>query len=401
MNEEESASQKLVKKDCGIHWGMTSGPCRKCGANANVSAKHRAGLQYGGTPWAAVLGDEAPKDAPKMPMPNASKKSMKMKKSQLKEAVKAIVRQTLSERLNAEGIESPASEMQPLMQKIVDLVSSKVPSCRNNPEKLAQIAAQLYEKQTGEQADPAIFKKLVGAQQGDATEAEMTSEAKPFGDETEEPEASSMGDEEIPDINGDEMGGEEPVVGMGDSDGDNDDSQPALGGDEAPGLDTTIGEDEQMEIKLIKLMRLCASKLEAMHKGMPGDESPVSLPPEVEEPSTDEEPDVPFKNPADADNDSDTDVVPFEKSDSEPDNDSDDKPDKKEPKSDTDKSDSEPKKGKKGKKEKKSKKGDPTEFTKKLAKECSYKVQKRSYRTSSDTPYADPNNVQDPEIPGT
>lgn len=41
---------RLVKKDCGIHSGHEPGPCRKC-----ARQQPRAGLQYGGTPWNAVI----------------------------------------------------------------------------------------------------------------------------------------------------------------------------------------------------------------------------------------------------------------------------------------------------------------------------------------------------------
>jgi hypothetical protein len=49
---------KLVKKDCGKHFGEQAGPCAKCGHFARQLAKpeFRAGLQYGGTPWNAVTG---------------------------------------------------------------------------------------------------------------------------------------------------------------------------------------------------------------------------------------------------------------------------------------------------------------------------------------------------------
>lgn len=50
---------RLVKKDCGIHFGPQPGPCSKCSHFANLMAdpKFRAGLQYDGTPWNAVLGE--------------------------------------------------------------------------------------------------------------------------------------------------------------------------------------------------------------------------------------------------------------------------------------------------------------------------------------------------------
>jgi hypothetical protein len=129
--------------------------------------------------------------------------------------------------------------------------------------------------------------------------------------------------------------------------------------------------DETEEIKLLKVVKHIADKLVNMHKGMEGEEEPTSEPPidtspseepsfeEPEEPSSDEEPST------------------EEPKDEEP---------SEEP------ADEEPPKKKKKKEE------DPTEFTRKLAKE--YKVQKRSYCTSSDTSN-DPQNVADPEIPGT
>ncbi len=417
---------------------------------------------------------------------------MKMKKSQLKEAVKAIVRQTLSER---------ASAKETLAEAIVKIVTAKVPSCRNNPTKLVEVASQLYKKRTGKPASLGVLQQIVNevappgwegtvkamkkdkgvenpwalawsmknkgykshkpepemneeqrptlppnkgqykkvaphayttadenepltiqsdpevnesddkwiqkavkhpgrcAHMGSAEcpvgspqynlakrfkkgdihkanlqkESGLTSEEDPMGGEEPSPETEpQFGGEEAPEMG---MGGEEPQafggeeapeMGMG--------GEEPMGG-EAPEGGEDEGAHERMEIKLIKLMGLCAKKLEMMHQGMPGDEAPVSLPPEVEEPAGEEEPEVPFKKP------------------SEPKKEKSEKPEKEDGESE-----SKPKKDKK----KKSKKGDedPTEFTKKLAKESAYKVQKRSYTTSIDTSY-NPKNVQDPEIPGT
>ena len=49
---------KLVAKECGKHFGEKPGPCAKCAHFAKLQAdpKYRAGTQYGGTPWIAVLG---------------------------------------------------------------------------------------------------------------------------------------------------------------------------------------------------------------------------------------------------------------------------------------------------------------------------------------------------------
>ena len=404
---------------------------------------------------------------------------MKMKKSQLKEAVKAIVRQTLSERLQkeecgskfkrmAKHVAASEREQGKSAEKAKEIGYATANKAKTDESKqLAERIAKLFETRTGKKVNPQLFQQIAeeavarptlppnkgsykkvaphaytttgenepltiqtdpevneggdkwiqkavkhpgrcahmgspecpeGSPQynlakrfksGDihkdnTNEAGMTSEAEPFGGE----EAPEMGAEEPQAFGGEEptdmgMGGESPEMGgeMPDMGGE---EPPAFGGDEeAPEMGGEHGgEDERMEIKLIKLMGLCAKKLELMHQGMPGDEATVSLPPEVEEPSApeaggEEEPAVPFKKP--------------------------------EGKKDGGESESEPKKEKKSKSEgepkKKEKKGkkdeDPTEFTKKLAKECSYKVQKRSYRTSKDTPYADPKNVQNPEIPGT
>ena len=53
---------ELVKKDCGIHAGLNGGPCSKCKHQEALMAnpKYRAGLQYGGTPWTAVVGEQGP-----------------------------------------------------------------------------------------------------------------------------------------------------------------------------------------------------------------------------------------------------------------------------------------------------------------------------------------------------
>lgn len=41
---------KLVKLDCGKHWGHKSGQCSKCSRPTN-----RTGLQWDGTPWLAIF----------------------------------------------------------------------------------------------------------------------------------------------------------------------------------------------------------------------------------------------------------------------------------------------------------------------------------------------------------
>ena len=58
MNEpNESNPIRMVKKDCGIHSGMTAGPCAKCAhvARQNENPNIRKGRQYGGTPYVALI----------------------------------------------------------------------------------------------------------------------------------------------------------------------------------------------------------------------------------------------------------------------------------------------------------------------------------------------------------
>ena len=47
---------KLVKKDCGLHYGEKPGPCRKCQHETTQRREHPERYQYDGTPWAALLG---------------------------------------------------------------------------------------------------------------------------------------------------------------------------------------------------------------------------------------------------------------------------------------------------------------------------------------------------------
>lgn len=48
---------KLVKKDCGKHYGHAAGPCSKCTSHdSNMSRpEYRLGVQSSGTPWNAVI----------------------------------------------------------------------------------------------------------------------------------------------------------------------------------------------------------------------------------------------------------------------------------------------------------------------------------------------------------
>lgn len=47
----------LVLKDCGKHWGETSGRCSKCAHFGAMRAEHPEWFQYDGPPWLAVLGE--------------------------------------------------------------------------------------------------------------------------------------------------------------------------------------------------------------------------------------------------------------------------------------------------------------------------------------------------------
>jgi hypothetical protein len=48
---------KHVLKDCGKHSGLKPGPCSKCNAPPK-SKKYRQGLQAGGTPAIALIGEK-------------------------------------------------------------------------------------------------------------------------------------------------------------------------------------------------------------------------------------------------------------------------------------------------------------------------------------------------------
>ena len=365
---------------------------------------------------------------------------MKLKKSQLKEAIKSIARDCLNERHE--------SGQRAKIEQIVEFVVRKAPATKRNAQKLAEVAGQLFKKQFGVVAKPnllmeAAYKVVAPKMATDAKEDKARRiQHEPKVNETQTlppnkgqyktvtPHAYTTTDQNKaltiqsdPEVNeysdsddeahykkvntGEYIGGHVPG-----SDGKNKfvsqnqiDSwrrnkqdarlqpKPKSGMDEmglTSELDSTKTEcepcvepcggegqyDEREEIKLIKVMKLAAEKLEAMHQGMPGDEEPVELPSDAEFAAAEEDPsnESPFEEPEVS-----VDVEEPETSEEEPS----DEP-----------SDDEPPFKKKEKKEE-----DPTEFTKKLAKE-NHKVQKRSYRTSNDTP-SDPKNLRDPNVPGT
>jgi ribosomal protein S27AE len=207
---------------------------------------------------------------------------MKIKKSQLKEAVKAVVRQCLSERVT-EGCSSGSNKRfkgkegrmfkhvedsekeqgkstkvakkiagatvnkrradeqvgadvvagenmgsdasQSPMDDIVRHVIEKVPAIANNPQKVARVAGLLFQRQFGGQQPP-DQETLLGLVQ------------KHIGGGSEEQA---------------ECGGMEEA-----------------GLTSETGAESSEGYDEKEEIMLIKVMALIAKKLEDMHAGMPG-----------------------------------------------------------------------------------------------------------------------------------
>ena len=384
---------------------------------------------------------------------------MKLKKSQLKDAIKSIARECLNERLvkqqeqvgaDVVSQESNVDDKEKL-NKVVAFVIKKLPQYKDDPDKLAMVAGELYSRQYNTEADSDALQQAVAGATPAGTEDECsmeeasykqvapkqytdtktmharTVETDPTVTETERPtlppnkgaykvvqqhvytdtdQNKPLTVQTDPKVNENDkwiqkavkhpgrcahMGSPECPEGSpqynlakrfkkGDIHQDNlkkecgacdeaglTSEEDAIGGEEHP-------YDEREEIKLIKVMKLAADKLEAMHKGMPGAEEPCEPAPFGGE----EEP----CEPVDGDEDS-------EEPSSDPFSSADD---------DNDEEENEPKFEKIPKKKKGKKEEDPTEFTKKLAKE--YKVQKRSYRTSDDTSY-DPKNIVDPEIPGT
>ena len=296
---------------------------------------------------------------------------MKLKKSHLKEAIKSIARDFLNERHE--------NGQRAKVEQIVEFVVRKVPAIKRNPKKLSEVAGQLFKKQFGVAAKPTLLKeaayKVVAPKMAtDAKEDKARRiQREPKVNETQTlppnkgqyktvaPHAYATTDQNKaltvqsdPKVN--EMGltsGLEPAAEMG--------CEPC--GEE--------GHDEHSEVMLLKVIKLAADKLEAMHQGMPGDDEPVSLPPEVDgeaEPEPFGEPEEPSAE---------------EPSEEEPSEEPSDEPEAEEPPF----------------KKKEKKEEDPTEFTKKLAKE-NHKIQKRSYATSNDTP-ANPKNVRDPGVPMT
>ena len=142
------------------------------------------------------------------------------------------------------------------------------------------------------------------------------------------------------------------------------DVEPSVGGPEVPPMgDEEHNYDEHEEIKLIKVVKKAADRLEAMHDGMPGNEEDPEIPIKSTFPSKpldDTEP----KKPTDG-----GEKTPAPKKDKKPESDKNEKnPEKKDKKKDK-----------------------PVDEN--------HKVQTRSFKTVNDLAQ-DPNIVRDPEVPG-
>ena len=225
-----------------------------------------------------------------------------MNKNQLKEAVKAVVRECLNERVIKEvsppgkkaermiqhvksslrqshpdwdeekvtsvaiatgwkahnkgsveeaGVQGADSKVS-VLDVIVRLIMKRVPAYKGNPDKITKAAANLFRLQYGKPADIEAVQQAVERNLG-------------YGDQIQDTppqdECDSMEQE----------GTSEMPQGMeGREEGEH-------------------AYDEREEIKLIKVMALIAKKLEAMHAGMPGDE----VDPSAEYPAAAEEPSEP------------------------------------------------------------------------------------------------------------
>src|ERR1039458_1448466 len=157
--------------------------------------------------------------------------NMRIKKSQFKEAVKAVVRECLNERCGSyklirEKKADPKADPAPI-DDIVKFVIRKLPDISGDPAKIARVAGLLFHKQTG--WGPPDHETLLGVVRNHIQ-------------------------------------------------GGSSDSQDECGGMEEAGLTSETGAegsegyDEKKEIMLIKVMALISKKLEAMHAGMPGSE---------------------------------------------------------------------------------------------------------------------------------
>ena len=51
---------RMVKRDCGRHYGPETGPCRKCAYEGELRRTHPKAFQAGGTPYIALLGEVIP-----------------------------------------------------------------------------------------------------------------------------------------------------------------------------------------------------------------------------------------------------------------------------------------------------------------------------------------------------
>ena len=339
---------------------------------------------------------------------------MKLKKSQLKEAIKSIARECLNERLvkkqEKNGVDE-ASYKVVAPHAYTDVNRKKARTIQTEPtvnedgdydnknvrptlppddgaykvvDKHAYTNAKKNRSLTV-QTDPHINeddKWIQGAVKHPGRCAHMGSSECPEGS----PQYNLAKRFKRGDIHQDNLKNEAGLTSEEDSiDGDG----------SSGGLDVSAGGadqpyDEREEIKLIKIMKLVADRLQNMHKDIQGDEEPLQLSNGTEEPLDD-----PTSGETDL-----SDITSDEEEPSKPVNGEEDAEKTPDPFSsaDNDEEDDEPKLEKIPKKKTGKKEEDPTEFTKKLAKE--YKVQKRSYRTSNDISN-DPKNLVDPEVPST
>lgn len=199
---------------------------------------------------------------------------MRMKKSQLKEAVKTIVRECLYERLKRpeetdEGMGADSEVT--MLDDVVKFVIKKLPNVKD-PSKIAKVASLLFQHQYGNK-EPDLEAVMASV--------EKHLPIKDTSDESvEESGLTSEDDREEHDYKGNEgeyIGGYVPgkkgkykFTSQGQLDSwrrDNADPRLQPHGKQQMGENGDHDYDESEEIKLIKAMAQIAKKLEAMHKG--------------------------------------------------------------------------------------------------------------------------------------
>jgi hypothetical protein len=91
---------------------------------------------------------------------------MKMNKTQLKEAVKSVVRECLNERVVREVAETSSVGQNPTIDKIVGFVLQRYPSVKANPDKITKAVAMLFRKLYNTSAKGEEIQKSVETQLG-------------------------------------------------------------------------------------------------------------------------------------------------------------------------------------------------------------------------------------------